>query len=127
VAAPLLLLFGLTVVQGKTLFGGTASAPVFVFASEKFVVWGVFLCSFLFFCLVFGSSVTGVCPGNWLGSCTSGLASVACPSRILLQTEVASLQGGGLALLPCLGRPRWLCGLTFCKAIVCLCVVCFLV
>jgi len=127
VTVPLLFLFGSSLAQGKTLFGGSVSSPVFVFTSDKLVVWGVFFCSILFFCLVIGSAFNCACPANWLGASTLAFAYVSCPASKLLQTEVDSLQGGGLALLPSLARPLWPWAFTFGKAMVCLCVVCFLV
>jgi len=127
VSAPLLFLFITCLVQGEALFGGNVTAPLVVFSSDKFVVWAVFLCSFLYFFLLRGSSTVGVSPARRLGVSTLAFAYLSCPSRLLFQTEVVSLQGGGLGMLPSLARSSWLGSFTFAKAMVCLSVVCFLV
>jgi len=127
VVAPLLFLFLCSLVQGRTLFAGYVKTPAFVSCSDKILIWVVFLCSFLCSAFHQGRTKAETSPARWLAAQTQALAYVSCPSRLLFQTEVASLQGGGLAMLPGLARSSWLCTFTFCKALVCLCVLCFLV
>jgi len=127
VATPLLFLFFLALAQGKALFAGNVYSPVFLLSSDKLLVWGLFLFSFLYFARMVVATAPSASASSLLGAATLSLAYVSCPSSLLYQSEVASVQGGGLAMLPCLSQPRWLRTFTFAKALVCLCVVCFLV
>jgi len=127
VVAPLLFLFFVSTAQGKTLFGSNVLTISFLSCSDRLLVWWVFMCSFLCMFLHRGTLSVVSSPAVWLGKNTNALSYLSCPTSLFFQTEVARIQGGGLAMLPSLARSSWLCTFTFCKAMVCLCVICFLV
>jgi len=87
----------------------------------------VLLVAILLFELVRVSKVVGWTPAGWLGAATLSLAYVSVPTRLLFQTEVSHLQGGGISQLPLLSYSRRAKAISTAKALVLLCLVAFLV
>jgi len=87
----------------------------------------VFVCAFLTFALGGRFGTAGSSPSTWLGASTLAFAYFSRPSTLLFKTEVAHIQGGGLALLPWVAQSNWVCYFTIAKAGVSLCLVAFLV
>ena len=105
VKAPIFWLFRLSVFQG-TYFSFNCLSPSTILGSEdKFVVWGLFIASFLALRFLGSHDIYSNRPFTYLSHSTSFLSHCTQASSLLTNTEVSSFHGGGLANMPVLVKP----------------------
>merc|ERR1712212_1238550 len=94
---------------------------------DKMVAWVVCGCSVLLIPKLINTIRVMPSPAFQMSVSTLFFSSSASTRSLLFHTEVGALQGGGLSLLPSLGQ-RWGLGtVLLAKALVCLCLLAFLV
>lgn len=103
--APMYWLLSLSVIQGYIFNLNCFPCPSFLSFEDKLVVWGVLTASIvLSLCLVSGPTAAPS-PFLYLGLSTSLLSNLTVVVSPVHFTEVAAIQGGGLACLPSLVAP----------------------
>jgi len=114
-------------VQGSTLFSGQFTSSVVLSTLDKIVVLLVGICSVVLIPKTFDWSKILPSTAHHLSVCPLFFSSAASTSTLLFSTEVGALQGGGLSMLIALGQ-RWGLGTALlAKALVCFCLLAFLV
>ena len=103
--APMYWLLSLSVIQGYIFNLNCFACPSFLSIEDKLVVWGVLTASIvLSICLVSGPTAAHS-PFLYLGVTTTLLSNLTVVVSPLHFTEVAAIQGGGLASLHSLVTP----------------------
>ena len=105
VKAPIFWLFRLSILQGTIFNLNCYSTPALQCWEDKFVVWGVFITSFIIIHNIDTFKTYSFTPFSYLCVSTSILSSYTQSASKIHYTEVSAFHGGGLVYLPSIVTP----------------------